>query len=66
MVSGFQTVYGTCVAKIMPTRPTPAHIACFENTAYGELPTLACVTAEAESTMTRPKTTNTRTTLAIT
>ena len=43
----------------------PAHIACRLKTRYGELPRLASVTAEAESTMTSPSMTNTATTPAI-
>ena len=43
----------------------PAHIAWRLKIRYGELPRLASVTADADSTMTRPSITNTATTPAI-
>ena len=54
--------YGNRAATTRLTRPSPAHMACLLKIRYGECPRLASVTADADSTITRPSITNTATT----
>ena len=65
-ITSFRQIwYGYRAATTRLTRPSPAHIACLPKIRYGECPRLASVTADADSTITRPSITNTPTTAAM-